>query len=61
MFNEQVECLTKTCNNIIITDQKKRDHWKSKHDVSKQYKQVDSENKILKKDNSGSTVRIEYW
>ena len=24
MFNEQVECLTKTCNNIIITDQKKK-------------------------------------
>ena len=57
-FNEQEESSTKTFNNII-PDLKKEITKEIQHEVSKQCKQLDSENKILKK-TSGWTVRIEY-
>ena len=47
-FNEQEESLTKTFNNIIA-DLKKEITKEIQHEVSKQCKQLDSENKMLKK------------
>ena len=47
-FNEQEESLTKTFNNIIA-DLKKVIIKEMQHEVSKQCKQLDSENKMLKK------------
>ena len=47
-FNEQEESSTKTFNNII-PDLKKEITKEMQHEVSKQCKQLDSENKILKK------------
>ena len=47
-FNEQEEILTKTFNNIIA-DLKKEITKEIQHEVSKQCKQLDSENKMLKK------------
>ena len=47
-FNEQEEILTKTFNNIIA-DLKKEITKEIQHGVSKQCKQLDSENKMLKK------------
>ena len=46
-FNEQEESLTKTFNNIIA-DLKKEITKEIQHEVSKQCKQLDSENKMLK-------------
>ena len=47
-FNEQEESLTKTFNNIIA-DLKKEITKEIQHEVSKQCKQLDSENKMLNK------------
>ena len=47
-FNEQEESLMKTFNNII-DDLKKEITEDIQHEVSKQRKQLDSENKMLKK------------
>ena len=47
-FNEQEESLTKTFNNIIA-DLKKEVTKEILHEVSKHCKQLDSENKMLKK------------
>ena len=47
-FNEQEESLTKRFNNII-TDLKKETTKEIQHEVLKQCKQQDSENKMLKK------------
>ena len=47
-FNEQEENLTKTFNNIIA-DLKKEITKEIQREVSKQCKQLDSENKMLKK------------
>ena len=45
-FNEQEESLTKTFNNIIA-DLKNDITKEIKYEVSKQFKQLDSENKML--------------
>ena len=47
-FNEQMEILAKTFNNIIA-DLKKEISKEIQHEVQKQSKQLDSENKMLKK------------
>ena len=47
-FNEQEEILAKTFNNIIA-DLKKEITKEIQHEVQKQSKQLDSENKMLKK------------
>ena len=47
-FNEQEESLTKAFNDIIA-DLKKEITKEIQHEVSKQCKQLDSENKMLKK------------
>ena len=47
-FSEQEESLTQTFNNIIA-DLKKEITKEIQHEVSKQCKQLDSENKMLKK------------
>ena len=47
-FNEQEESLTKTFNNIIA-DLKQEITKEIQREVSKQCKQLDSENKMLKK------------
>ena len=47
-FNEKEESLTKTFNNIIA-DLKNKITKETQHEVSKQCKQLDSENKMLKK------------
>ena len=47
-FNKQEESLTKTFNNSI-TDLKKEITKETQHKISKQCKQLDSKNKILKK------------
>ena len=46
-FSKQEESLTQTFN--IIADLKKETIKEIQHEVSKQYKQLDSENKLLKK------------
>ena len=47
-FNEQEEKLTETFNNII-DDLKKEITWQIQNKVSKRCKEIESENKMLKK------------